>query len=136
METKQNKSSNASWLYKLWVILRVVCLYVYYTLLQPAANYFRRLIADQKGDIRYREATVERPQPPTIKKAFIIQSIIVMLLSLIRYMIRYWWLLAILFFAWLAFDIGILPAIECIGLWFVLWVAYITRKSFIKGINQ
>jgi len=136
MEAKQSKSSNTSWLYKLWVILCVVCLYIYYTLLQPAASYLKRLIADQKGGIQYREATRELSQFPTIKKAFILQSIIVMLLALIRYMIRYWWLLAILFLAWLALDIGIIPAIECIGLWFVVWVAYITRKSFIKGINQ
>jgi len=138
MEAKQNKFSNTSWLYKLWVILRIICLFVYYTILQPIGIYCKDLIAEQSGSIRYKdiEPIREGSQRSTIRKFFIIQSTIVLAQTLVKHLKRYKWIVAISFFGWLAFVISILLAIEAVALWFVIWIFYITIKSFLKGVNQ
>jgi hypothetical protein len=110
-------------------------LFVYYTILQPIAINFKELIAEQNGSIRIGPNS-ERPLHSSIRKFFIIEAAKILTLKLINYLKRYRWLIAALIIVWLAFAIGILPAIEDIVIWFIIWFVYITVKSFIKGINQ
>ena len=94
------------------------------------------MIAEQSGSIRYEKPKREQSQSGYIKKAFVIQSVIVLLNTLIRYIIQYWWVVATLFIIWLILDIGLLPAIESVAGWIFLWVIYKAVKGLIKGINQ
>jgi len=93
-------------------------------------------MAEQNGNIRYKKPQREQSQSGYIKKAFIIQSVIILLRAIIRYIIQYWWVVLTLFIIWLILDIGWLPAIESVAGWIFLWVIYKVVKGLIKGINQ
>jgi len=136
MKSGESESSNSSILYKLWVLIQIPPLFIYYTILRPTAFYFKDLIAEQSGSIRYEKPQREQSQSGYIKKAFIIQSVIILLKTIIRYIIQYWWVVLTLFIIWLILDIGWIPAIESVAGWTFLWIIYKALKGLIKGINQ
>jgi hypothetical protein len=129
MSSQKNKSLHTSWFYKLWVLIQIPPLFIYYTLLQPLTFYFKDLIAEQNGSIRYENTRREHSQIDEFKKAFISQSVIILLRTIIRYIIQYWWVVTILFILWLILDIGWLPAIESVAGWIFLWVIYKVVKG-------
>ena len=131
-----NDTPKTSLLYKLWVIMQIPPLFIYYTLLQPLTFYFKDLIAEQSGTIRQKNIQRKQSQSDEFKKAFIFQSLIILLRAIIRYIIQYWWVILSLFIIWLILDIGWLPAIESVAGWIFLWVIYTALKGLIKGINQ
>jgi hypothetical protein len=136
MKSIKDEPYNTSWIYKLWVIIQIPPLFIYYTILRPTAFYFKDLIAEQNGSIRYKNSQRAHSQSGDFKKVFISQTVIILSKTFIRYLIKYWWVVAIIFIIWLILDISLLPAIESVGGWIFLWVIYKAVKSLIKGINQ
>lgn len=131
MKSQKDRPSNISWLYKLGVIMLIPWLLIYYSILQPIAIYFKELIAEQNGSIRI-GPTRERPLHSSIRKSFILKAAKILTIKLIKYLILFWWLIAALFIVWLVFAIGILPAIENIVIWLIIWFFYKAIKGFIK----
>jgi len=136
MKSGKSESSNSSIRYKLWVLIQIPLLFIYYTLLRPVSFYFKDLIAEQSGSISYKKPQTAHAQSSDFKKAFIFQSVIILLKTIIRYIIQYWWVVLTLFIIWLILDIGLLPAIESVAGWIFLWVIYKVVRGLIKGINQ
>jgi len=92
MPKLKSESDKSSVLYKLWVLIQIPPLFIYYTILQPLTFYFKDLIAEQSGSIRYEKPQRAQSQSGYIKKAFVIQSVIILLKTIIRYIIQYWWM--------------------------------------------
>lgn len=132
MESQKENPSNTSWLYRLLVIILIPFLYIYYAILQPIGIYFKELVAEQGGSLRQRQAV---RRPANVKRAFVIDAAAILALTLARYLHKYWWLAAALFFLWLGYVNGFGSAVADFALWFMIWIVYITIRSFIKGVN-
>jgi hypothetical protein len=131
MESQTNIPPHKSWRYRVCVLLFIPCLYIYYRLLQPIGDYFKDLKADQDGNLRHRER-----RRPNIREPFIRDAAEVLAQTFTKYIKRYWRLLAIVFFIWLAYVIGIVSTLVCIVSWLAVWLIYNAGKIFFRGINQ
>ncbi len=136
MAIQRKDTAKTSWFYKLWVLIQIPPLFIYYTILKPIGFYFKDLIAEQSSNIKYEKTQRVNSQTSHIKKAFVVQSVIIISKTIIRYLIHYWWVAAILVVIWLIINIGLLPAIESLGGWIFLWIIYKVLKGLIKGIYQ
>lgn len=133
MESQEKRRLNKSWPYRLLVITLIPLLFIYYTLLQPIAIYFKDLLAEQDGSLRQRQPA---RRDPNVQKAFIKDATTILANKLTKVVQRYWWLIAALLFLWLTFDIGIEYAAADFALWFMIWILFCAAKSFIKAVNQ
>jgi len=133
MKSQADIPPKMTWQQKVVVTLLIPCLYLYYTVVQPARKFFKELISEQGSGLRHKERPVQKPE---YRETFIKNAALVFAIALINFSIRYRWLIAFFIVSALMLSIGALTTIECVAVWCFLWIGYSTLNSLGKGINQ